>query len=67
MHTAFKYLNDLQKLYDLIVFLQAAGNAKKVRCHLVRLTKNCYHPVSSHVKYESDLLLTRHIWPAKLL
>ena len=49
------------KPYDPMVFLHAAGNAKKARHHLPRLTKTCYQLMSSHVKYESDLLPTGHI------
>ena len=39
-------LNGLQKLYDPIVFLHAAGNAKKARRRLPRLTKICNQLVS---------------------
>jgi len=55
MHLTHSWLNGLQKTYDLMVFLHTAGDAKKARHHLARMTKTCNQLVSSHVKYESDL------------
>ena len=61
MHLTHSWLNSLQKTYDLMVFLHTAGNAKKARYHLARMTKTCNQFVSSHMKYESDLLPTGNI------
>jgi len=63
MHLTHSWLNGLQKTYDLMVFLHTAGDAKKARHHLARMTKTCNQLVSSHMKYKSDLLLTGNIWP----
>ena len=61
MHLARSCLNGLQKPYDPMVFLHTAGDAKKARHHLARMTKTCNQLVSSHMKYESDLLPTGNI------
>jgi hypothetical protein len=41
MHLTYSYLNGLQKPFDLMVFLHTAGDAKKARHHLARMTKIC--------------------------
>jgi len=63
MHLARSCLNDLQKPYAPMVFLHTAGNVKKARPCLARVTKTCNQLMSSHAKYESDLLPTGDIWP----
>lgn len=62
MHLARSYFNGLQKSYDPMAFLHTSGDAKKARHHLVRMTETCNQLVSSHLKYESDLLPTGDIW-----
>jgi len=61
MHLTHSWLNGQQKAYDLMVFLHPTGDAKKARHHLARMTKTCNQLVSSHMKYESDLLPTGNI------
>ena len=63
MHLARSCLNGLQKPYDPMVFLRTAGDAKKARHHLARMTKTCNQLMSPHMKCKSDLLPTGHIWP----
>jgi len=41
MHLARSCLNGLQKLYNLMVFLHTAGDAKKARLGLARMTETC--------------------------
>ena len=41
MSLAHSWLDGLQTSYDLMVFLHTAGNAKKARHHLARMTKIC--------------------------
>jgi hypothetical protein len=61
MHLARSYLNGLQKPYDLMVFLRTAGDAKKARHHLSRMTETRNQLMSPHVKCKSDLPPTGHI------
>jgi len=63
MHLARNSLNGPQKPYDPVVFLHTAGDAKKARHHLARMTETCNQLMSPHVKCKSDLLPTGHIWP----
>ena len=41
MHLTQSWLNGLQKPFDLMVVLHTAGDAKKARHHLARMTKIC--------------------------
>jgi hypothetical protein len=61
MHLARSSLNGPQKPYDPVVFLHTAGDAKKARHHLARMTETCNQLMSPHVKCKSDLLPTGHI------
>jgi hypothetical protein len=61
MHLARSCLNGLQKPYDPMVFLRTAGDAKKARHHLARMTETCNQLMSPHMKCKSDLLPTGHI------
>jgi hypothetical protein len=40
-HLVHSCLNGLQKPYDPMVFLHTAGDAKKARHHLARMTETC--------------------------
>jgi acyl-CoA-binding protein len=46
MHLARSCLNGLQKLYNLMIFLHTAGDAKKARPGLARMTETCKSSVS---------------------
>ncbi len=65
MHLAHSCLNGLEKPYDPMAFLPTAGDAKKARHHLARMTETCNQLMSPHMKCKSDLLPTGHIWPYK--
>jgi hypothetical protein len=57
MHPARSCLDGMQKPYDPMVFLHTAGDAKKARHRLARMTETFNQLASSHVKCESDLQL----------